>query len=200
MIHSKSKQLHKLTIPSYNGEIKMLPFNLSSLDEVPEQFRETVRSMTDVLPELSGTAYLTVDGKIVEVNNSHRRGGAHIDGNYLAEMCNWGNGGGGNGWKVGEGGRQLNTSEHQRSYRKETGGMLIASTYPSCRGWDGSFEGEPNIGGDCSHIQLPKGFMLLPNVLYYGNSQWIHESLPVKETVHRTIIRITLPEDYPSLK
>jgi hypothetical protein len=39
--------------------------------------------------------------------------------------------------------------------------------------------------------------MLEPNVVYYGNSQFLHESLPIDETVHRVVARITLPIDYP---
>ncbi len=34
-------------------------------------------------------------------------------------------------------------------------------------------------------------------MVYYGNSQWIHESLPINDSVHRNLVRITLPTDYP---
>jgi hypothetical protein len=55
------------------------------------------------------------------------------------------------------------------------------------------------IGGDCSHIDLNGGFILKPNMIYYGNSQWIHESLPLEEEIHRNLIRITLPLEYQLL-
>ena len=60
------------------------------------------------------------------------------------------------------------------------------------------FEGKPNEGGDCSHIKTEDpGFILIANNLYYGNSQFLHESIPLDKPVHRTMVRITLPMDYP---
>lgn len=195
MITSISKELYEVQIPNFTGEVKMLPFNLENLAEIPSQFKEMVAKMIEVLPIKKGIAYLTVDGKLVEKGKTQRRGGAHTDGNYLKEG-DWGKGGG-NGWKVGGDGRTLTKEEHKLSYENETGGMLIASTYPACKGWNGLFDGFPNIGGDCSHISLNEGFILKPNTVYYGNSQWIHESLPIDKTTHRVVARITLPVDYP---
>jgi hypothetical protein len=77
--------------------------------------------------------------------------------------------------------------------------MLIASSHKGCKGWNGTFDGNPGIGGDCSHIDLNGGFILKPNMIYYGNSQWIHESLPLEEEIHRNLIRITLPLEYQLL-
>lgn len=37
------------------------------------------------------------------------------------------------------------------------------------------------------------------NTLYWGNSTFIHESLPVEEDVKRQLIRITLPADAEEL-
>jgi hypothetical protein len=201
MINSISKELQAIVIPSFNGEIKMLPFDLKSLSEIPQEFKELIRSMIEVLPQKQGIAYLTVDGKVVEKNTTQRRGGAHIDGNYLPSL-KWGSGnGGGNGWKVGEGGRSLSSKEHKLSYQSTTGGMIIASNYPGCKGWNGKFNNDPGIGGDCTHLNdLGEGFILKPNTIYYGNSQFIHESLPIDKTVHRTLVRITLPMDYPVLR
>lgn len=203
MIKSISKELYEVQIPEYTGEIKMLPFNLESLTEIPKLFRELIEIMIDCLPTKKGIAYLTVDGRVIEEGISHRRGGVHIDGNYLPELCGWGGsgGGGGNGWKVGEGGRILSSKEHKESYETETGGMLITSTYPASKGWNGVFEGNPYVGGDCTRIKgLDEGFVLQPNKVYYGNSQFLHESLPIDKTIHRTLVRITLPKDYPVLE
>lgn len=197
MIHSISKELGPIEIPNHNGKIKMLPFDLSNILDVPDKFKSVVEKMISYLPIKEGIAYLTVDSKTVEKGKSHRRGGPHIDGNYLPEE-KWGSQGGGNGWKVGEGGRSLSTKEHELSYKNKTGGMLIASDYPACIGWNGIFHGESGIGGDCSNVQgLTNGFKLKANTLYYGNSQFIHESLPIDKTTHRNLIRITLPINYP---
>jgi hypothetical protein len=194
MITSISQKLYSVQIPDYTGEIKMMPFSLETLAEIPQQFNSMVAKMIEFLPIKQGIAYLTVDGKIVEKGKSHRRGGVHIDGNYIQETRSWGG-----GWKVGEGGRILSSEHHKLSYENETGGMLIASTYPACKGWNGIFEGNPYVGGDCSRIKVGEGFMLEPNTAYYGNSQFLHESLPIEETTHRVVARITLPIDYPVL-
>ncbi len=192
MINSISKELYEVQIPSYNGEVKMLPFDLSNINNVPEQFKELVSKMIEFLPIKKGIAYLTIDGKFVESGKTQRRGGPHTDGNYLKENS-WG---GTSGWKVGGDGIGLTTEEHKLSYESNTGGMIICSDYPGCMGWNGKFDGFPNTGGDCSHLDLDEGFLLKPNTVYYGNSQWIHESLPLNESVHRNLVRITLPTDY----
>ena len=202
MITSISKELYEVKIPSFTGEVKMLPFNLENLLEVPNEFKQMVSKMIKALPIKKGIAYLTLDGKLVEEGKTQRRGGVHIDGNYL-QSFKWGDGGGssgGNGWKVGEGGRILSSLEHKLSYESKTGGMLIASTYPACKGWNGIFKGSAYVGGDCTRIQgIGEGFIMKPNVVYYGNSQFLHESLPIDKTTHRIVARITLPLDYEVL-
>lgn len=192
MIKSKSVELNTVEIPFFKGEISMIPFDLSDLTTLPIEFRETVREMIKNLPEKVGESFLTVHGKFVKKTKTLRRGAPHIDGNYLKEICSWGNGGG-NGWKVGENGATLNSKQHRDSYLNENGGMIIASNYSACKGWNGVYEGFPMEGGDCSHLNLKDGFMLKPNVVYYGNSQFIHESLPVDKDVFRVLFRITLP-------
>jgi len=108
--------------------------------------------------------------------------------------------GGGNGWKVGENGVSLTSENHKLSYQNSNGGMLIASNYSSCMGWNGKYEGEAKEGGDCSHIALKDGFMLKSGIVYYGSSQFIHESLPVNKDVFRVMFRVTLPIDYPVIQ
>ncbi len=198
MITSISKELYKVKIPNYKGEIKMLPFNLENLSTVPTKFKKLVTEMIKTLPIKQGIAYLTIDGKTIEKNKTHRRGGVHIDGNFIKNINEWGSSGGGNGWKVGEGGRILSSEHHKLSYQSKTGGMLIVSTSPGCKGWNGKFKGNPYVGGDCTKIKgLGKGFILKPNTIYYGNSQFLHESLPIEKPIHRVLVRITLPMDYP---
>lgn len=199
MILSVSKELYPINIPHFSGQIKMLAFDLESLNEVPGALTKLVANMIAALPIKKGIAYLTVDGKIVEKGMSQRRGGIHIDGNYLPSgWAGGGNGSGGSGgWKVGEGGRIISSEEHKLSYQSTTGGMLITSTYPACKGWNGRFEGNAYVGGDCTRIEgLGEGFTLKRNVVYYGNSQFIHESLPVDKDIHKVMARITLPADY----
>ena len=195
MIKSISKELNSIQVPFYNGEVSMIPFNLSDLTTLPAEFRETAKEMVKNLPNKIGEAYLTVHGKFVKKSKTLRRGAPHIDGNYIKELCGWGSGGG-NGWKVGEDGNSLTSKEHKLSYESTKGGMLIASNYSACKGWNGVFNDKAGIGGDCSHLELNEGFMLEANKVYYGNSQFVHESLPLDKDVHRVMYRITLPIDH----
>lgn len=196
MITSISKQLYRVQVPKFLGQIQTKEFDLETLKGVPQKFKASVRKMIEVLPIKKGIAFLTVDGKKIRKGISHRRGGKHIDGNFIPDKTEWG-GGGGNGWKVGGDGRSLPPEIHKLSYESKTGGMLIVSDYSSCKGWNGKFNGKANVGGDCSHIKTGRGFKLKSNTVYYGNSQFIHESLPLNKNVHRTLIRINLDLNYP---
>lgn len=198
MITSISKELNTIEIPFFKGEISMLSFDLSDLNTLPIEFRQTAKEMIKNLSNKIGEAFLTVHGKFVKKSETLRRGAPHIDGNFL-ESLKWGSGGGGNGWKIGENGNQLNTIEHKLSYENEKGGMLIASNYSSSKGWNGVFDDKAGIGGDCRHVELGNGFMLDANKVYYGNSQFIHESLPLDKDTHRVMYRITLPINHEFL-
>lgn len=103
---------------------------------------------------------------------------------------------GGGGWKVGENGPSINTNLHERQYNSELGGIILASNYSSCVGWDGYYDGMPLRGGDCSHLNVKNHFTLKENTVYYGNNHFIHESLPVNDNVHRVFARITMPETH----
>lgn len=105
-------------------------------------------------------------------------------------------GGGGNGWKVGENGAAINTDEHNRQYVNPKGGIILATNYASCLGWQGEYKGLPKVGGDCRHIKLDTPHLLKANKVYYGNNHFIHESLPVGRDIHRVFARITLPENH----
>ena len=196
MITSKVKEVNTIKIPEVDNNLSMLQFNMNTLNEVPGELKQCVEDMIKHLPDRNSNAFLTVDRKVVKSGETHRRGGAHIDGNYMIDVCAWGGKGGGNGWKVGEGGAQLNTEQHKLSYENEDGGIIITSNYPTCKGWSGVYNGSPRVGGDCTHLELDKGFILEENVVYHGNSRFIHESLPLKENVDRTMIRVTLPLNY----
>lgn len=192
-INSKSTTLGEIQLLNYTGHISMLPFDLSTLEGLPQEFVPTVKSMLANL-DLSGTAYFTIHGKTLEKGQTHRRPGPHTDGNY--EPCSWGKGGG-NGWKVGENGPPITTQFHHDSYLVETGGIILASNFKACKGWNGIYNGTINVGGDCSKFDLSTGeFELQPNTIYYGNNHFIHESLPMSDNIHRVLARITLPQNH----
>ncbi len=192
---SKSKEIGKIKLPEYKGDRVYMHEFLIEDPKMPrgyERWNETLKTIVSHSPKKTGKAYITIDEKLVKTGESHRRGGPHTDGNYL-----FGWGGGGSGWLTGEDGRVLPREKHLQQYCSDKGGMLIVSSYQACKAWNGEFKGEPNQGGDCSHIDLSglESYNLKPNTLYWGNSTFIHESLPIEEDVERQLVRITLPAD-----
>jgi len=197
---SNSFEMGTVSLEGINEKLGMVPFDMATLAGVPEHLKKVISQVLSGLPMLKGTAFLTVHTKHIEPNTTHRRGGAHIDGNYM-ERLSWCSPGT-SGWKVGGDGMTLSAEDHVLSYETKTGGLLLVSDYPACAGWNGEFNTKAKEGGDCSHLNLdPKdGFIMKPNTVYYGTSQFVHESLPISEEVTRTLIRITLPMEYPYLE
>ena len=167
----------------------VLPPNAAGWEEAFEQMILVAHSAGCT----EGKGWVTIDQRVVEEGKSHRRPGRHVDGNYL---FSWGSGGG-NGWLTGDAGRQLSPEQHAQQYCSREGGIIIASSYAACKAWNGTWEGTPAQGGDCTHIDVSglEEFMLEPNKIYLGNHA-IHESLPVQETVQRSLIRLTLPHTF----
>lgn len=184
-----------ITLPLIEGEFSMIPFDLTTLDGLPDRFKQIAKQMIMGIKHIGGNAYFTIHGKKLKKGDTLRRGGAHTDGNYEPTEMDFGRGGG-NGWKVGEGGRPVGHVMHDRQYVKNTGGVVMASNYHACNGWVGEYKETPEKGGDCTHFDLDEGFELEPNSVYYGNNHFIHESIPMKNDVHRVLARITMPEDH----
>lgn len=197
MLNSKALNLGRASIPDFDYRISMIPFNLDTLAGVRDDLRPLVATMTKHLKLKRGTAFLTADRKSIKQGQTHRRGGAHIDGNYLG--LDWRTPDPGGGWKVGNDGSSLTKEQHQESYCSSTGGMLIISDYQACKGWEGIFDATARTGGSCEHLELDNGFWLQPLTVYQTTSQFIHQSMPVSENITRRLVRITLPADYPSL-
>lgn len=202
MLISKSKKIKEISLPEYNGDrVYMHPFEISNpvMPSGYERWSNIVNEMISHSPKKEGTAYLTIDEKELNQGETHRRGGPHTDGNFLYD---WGGGGGGGGWLTGGDGRYLPKDKHLEQYCANKGGMLIVSSYVSCKGWNGSFIGNPDQGGNCESIDLSnlESFLLEKNTLYWGNITFIHESLPVEKSIKRQLIRITLPSDSEDIK
>lgn len=190
-MQSTFKATNIIELPFVNSEISMLPFDLVTLSGLPSEFHKTVLTMLNGVKAV-GTAFFTIHGKTLKAGKTLRRPAPHTDGNY--EPVTMGFGGG--GWKVGENGSPVNTDEHNRQYVSETGGIILATNYASCLGWNGEYSGLPSVGGDCRHIELDEPHLLKADTVYYGNNHFIHESLSVGKDVHRVFARITLPETH----
>lgn len=177
-----------IDLPSITGEFAMIPFDCQTLAGLPIEFSAIARKMLEGVRAV-GTAYFTIHGKSLKAGQTLRRGGPHTDGNYEPHNMTFGGG----GWKVGQDGPKINTKLHQEQYNNERGGIILATNYTSAIGYVGEFDGLPNTGGDCSHIKLNEPFPLEAGFVWYGNNHFIHESLPVNDSVHRVMARITLP-------
>lgn len=180
---SKSKIVGETKLNKFEGHIRMIPFNMRSLKGVPKDFKENVKSALSSIKNKEGEAYLEIEGKFIKKQRTLRRPGAHIDGNYKPSELTFGP-------------KPYMCVDFERQFKKKTGGIILVTNYASSIGWNGDFCGEPKKGGDCSHFNLGECFELKEDAIYYGNNHFIHESLPLDKSVHRTFMRITLPEDH----
>jgi hypothetical protein len=181
-----------IELPLITGEYSMIEFNLETFAGLTNEFKHIAQQMMKGITHNRGKAYFTIHGKKLKKGETLRRGGAHIDGNYEPHLMTFGGG----GWKVGQDGFSTESPIHKRQYIKDSGGIVLASNYRACNGWVGDFDGLPGKGGDCTHIGLGDHFELNPNQVYYGNNHFIHESLAMKNDVHRVFVRITMPENH----
>ena len=188
---SKFVSVGEIELPFVNGEDSMIEFCLKTLEPLTGEYKEIARKMTAHIKNKVGNAFLTVHGKTLKESQTLRRGGPHTDGNYEPYAMTFGG-----GWKVGENGPAINTELHDRQYNNECGGIILCTNFASAIGWNGEYDGLPNVGGDCSHIELDQPELLKEGVIYYGNNHFIHESLPVDRDVHRVFARVTLPENH----
>ena len=185
-------ETNDIKLPFVDGEFSMIPFCLSTLNGLPQEFKSTAKAMLKNI-KCKGNAFFTIQGKTLKKNCTLRRPAPHTDGNYDPVKMGFG---GGNGWKVGENGAAINTDQHKRQYVSNKGGVILATNYASCLGWKGEYDGIPRVGGDCRHIKLDEPHLLKADKVYYGNNHFVHESLPVGRDVHRVFARITLPESH----
>jgi hypothetical protein len=159
----------------------MHEFDMEKCD-VPEGYEEPVRTLLDACGRRSGTAFLTIDEKVVRAGETQRKPGPHVDGYFLKAEMGWGHGGGGGVWN--------HSCNILPAPRME---VIVASSFPACKAWQGTFDGQPNEHGDLSHLDLPEGEILPANVGYLLSADCIHESLPMEQDTERTFMRIALP-------
>ena len=196
MINSKVRAVATVEFPEFKGEHVYMARNLvgHELKGVPSQYHSIVDKMLKAakVPEHTGF-YVTIDEQHLRKDAKLRRGGVHIDGNYV---FGWG----GNGWLNGVPGRMLTEDQHKIQYQSELGGILMASNFQACEGFVGSVDGVAGQGGDCGHLQDKlkgmESLWLKENVAYLGNSTFIHEGHVVSKDVSRQLIRLTLDTTY----
>lgn len=192
-IHSKVRAVGEIAFPEFMGAHVYMARNLAghALQGVPEAYHDVVNVMLEQagIPEHTGF-YVTIDEQFLKKDAKLRRGGVHIDGNYL---FGWG---GGSGWLNGVPGRMLTEDQHRLQYQSELGGVIMASSFIACQAFSGTIDGVAGQGGDCEHLrsELDKmdSFWLKENVVYLGNSTFVHEGHVVSQDTNRQLVRITL--------
>lgn len=168
----------------------MEQFGPNGLPKRFERWLPTIQDMCRGLV-LGGKNYLMVDQREVKEGEYHRRGGPHIDGNWIP-------GEPGSGVVVGKSGTGHVTWNEPKWNSEEalkTEAIILASNVTGCIAYVGDVDGTPKQGGDCSHLDLSKmrKVIMEPNVAYIGNVFMIHESVPVSENCQRTVVRLNCP-------
>jgi hypothetical protein len=176
MLRSYYRPLCGVTLPYAARQFYMHAFELANpvMPEGFEDYADPVRALVDAAGVKHGTAYLTVDEKVVKAGRSQRKPGPHVDGCFVPSQGRWGHG----GWNP---------------LVKARMPIIVASSVTGCRAWTGDFDGMPTAEGDVSHLPLGTGEVLPANVGYLLSPDCIHESMVYGVDTQRTFLRIALP-------
>lgn len=200
---SHVEKLNAVNFPDFQKEkLYQIPFYQGQpLPDAYSRWQATVDSMTQGLT-IEEEMYLMVDQAHIIAGNTHRREGMHIDGHWDATLnCHGGGHRGGMiaGWTDSGGGQWNDKSARDDVWEFDgKGGLLLASDVVACRAMIGEFDGVIPPMGDCGHIDTSRmnEVVLDKNTTYFTNVTCLHESLPVNQDCFRTLVRITLPENY----
>lgn len=194
ILNSNYKPLVPITLPLYQGrQMRYLPFDLAS-PKMPVEYGdylEIIIALCKTANASNGTAYLTVDEKIIKAGMSQRRPQPHVDGCFrqTGDQMNWGGGGSG-GW--------LHYCNDVGASPVGRMAVIVAASVAGCRAWKGILNGRPAKDGDLSHIsdQLGVGEVLPANVGYLLSPDCVHESMRFDQDTLRQFIRIALPVSF----
>lgn len=187
ILNSTYKELVPIQFPLYEGrQVRYHAFNLA-YPSVPmgcEGYLNPVMELCQKANAHEGTAYLTIDEKMIEPGMSQRRPFPHVDGCFRGDR--WGGG----GW--------LHYCNDVGASPIGRMAVIVAASVSGCRAWKGQFEGRPAKDGDLSHIghQLGAGEVLPANVGYLLSPDCVHESMIFDQQVLRQFIRIALPSSF----
>lgn len=163
--------------PPFTSErIYMQPFYKAHEDIlIPREYSRWVPFLRTMLSTIQTDErmFLMVDQAALKQGSSHRRPGPHIDGNWVENL----------------------KAEHatRKNLYPET--LLLCLDMEGCVGYSGPWTGTIGKGGDVSHLNLTDlvKVRIPPNVVYAMNVYGIHESVPVKKSGARTLVRVNVP-------
>jgi hypothetical protein len=208
-------------------KLSVYPFEQDNI-QLPKHFREyedVLEEMLSNVPLVSGHArhFVTIDTKFFTQTECLRREGIHADGNFVVDPNFTGvKGWGGTqpswcGLTPTKGDIRPGLNGHVDmdwvmpfpveipigDYISDTkGGILCAATEKGCQAWQGEFRGDVGAEGDFSTMESQltedKKVVLEADKMYFMTSNTPHETLPIYKGNRRTLIRVTLHEEYPN--
>lgn len=203
----------KVTFPEWLGERHyMLPFTLhTGLPREVERYQSTIdQMMAEVAVDRDQECYFMVDEKIVEPGVTHRRAGLHVEGYWHPKLhCH--SGGGHCPAPPAHGPTPTRSptprpipdpkeKDTPKTYwtRAFSEGVILASNYTSARALIGHYERDFVADwrkGDCSDLDTAglQEITLQGGIAYHMDVFTLHESLPVRERIQRTLIRLNVP-------
>lgn len=197
MLNSDYRPLCNVRLPYKNRQHYMHAFDLSApvMPDGLEDYADIVFTLCSAAGAKTGTAYMTVDEKVIKAGWSQRRPKPHVDGVFIKDRLNrdgktigdWG-GGGGNGWN-----HSCNNIGVGAVRRMP---VIVAASAVGCRVWRGEFDGTPKDDGDLSHLILGDGEIVPKNIGYLLSPDCVHESMIQPAQTQRTFLRIALPVDF----
>lgn len=209
MLKSSLTKLGLCTFPAFMGaQVYMREFFQDK--GLPDDLKDWQKTVDQMLAGIKTNKplYLMVDQSFVKAGAPHRRPGVHIDGYWIPAIGAHGGGHGGNapgghgsrrGHNAYPPGHKPGRSRHLTSWEEsdylEPEALILASNYTACKAYTGEFDGKIKEGGDASEINMSNltEHICEANRVYAGNVTMLHESLPVKEDVYRTLVRINAP-------
>jgi hypothetical protein len=196
MLNSDYRQLCAVTLPYRGRQHYMHAFDIANPVMLAgfEDYAAPIRVLCRAAGATGGTAYMTVDEKIVTAGMSQRRPKPHVDGVFMpnrphrngVSMGDWGGGGG--GWN-----HSCNDIGAGPVRRMP---VIVAASAVGCRVWRGLFDSEPSADGDLSHLDLDAGEIVPAGVGYLLSPDCVHESMIQTRQTKRTFLRIALPVDF----
>ena len=197
MLNSDYRRLCAVQLPFLGRQHYMHAFDLAApvMRTGFEDYLAPVQALCAAAGATTGTAYMTVEEKVVRAGWSQRRPRPHVDGVFVPDRLHrdgktlgvW-SGGSGGGWNhscndIGVGGvRRM--------------AVIVAASAAGCRAWRGKFAAQPAPDGDLSHLELDAGEVLPPNVGFLLSPDCVHESMIQRAATQRSFLRIALPVDF----
>lgn len=204
---SNLRQLGRVSFPEFTGErAYMVPF-IKTLPAHLARWQPTVDQMLDGL-DVPGTCFFMLDQGVVEAGGTHRRGGLHVDGNWLAELRCHGEqppySPPGHGHQpppqrphhahAGSWDHPNPTPGFKHRWHYQPEAIVLAADVLGCVGYVGEFDGIIGSGGECeADVSRMPRVEFEPGISWAGNVTMLHEAIPLAERTARTVIRINVP-------